>query len=264
MSSDLLALVVNAFREEEQPFRDAGDKGLKDLAKQIPHPDDPMMGIFIENLVDKGTFVNVDDRDWNLFSLNPSCDAKFSMLHERTWVIHHIDADVMDCFFAIDNYNITNQIQPFPRQRDLPDLCSCAMNVTEEDNGDWEELEDLAPGQDHWYPRKRFNPELEFVDADEVLEPDNLMASLESVSEKVDRRDDEEWARRAEEAKKKAAQNNSTSSGESDSKKRGNILVADDEEESEGAGEMAEDGGEGQCAGSCDMKSAKDGGNEDL
>ena len=38
------------------------------------------------------------------------------------------------------------------------------MNVTEDDNGDHEELDDLTEGQDHWYPKTRFNPELEFVD----------------------------------------------------------------------------------------------------
>ncbi|CAD7949927.1 unnamed protein product [Amoebophrya sp. A120] len=164
MSSDLLEKVVEAFREEENAYKKGGDANLAELARTIPHPDDPMMGIFVENLVDRGTNINVDDRDWNLFSLNPSCDAKFSMLHERTWIIHHVNAETMDCFFDIDMKNFTAFPTPFPLQRDLPSLCTCAMNVTEEDNGDWDELEDLAPGQDHWYPRKRFNPELEFVD----------------------------------------------------------------------------------------------------
>ncbi len=63
-----------------------GAFNLSKLALQLPHPDDPMMGIFVENMVDRGTFVNVDDRDWNLFSLNPSCESRFSMMHERTWV----------------------------------------------------------------------------------------------------------------------------------------------------------------------------------
>jgi len=52
----------------------------------------------------------------------------------------------------------------WPRQRNLPSLCTCAQIVVEEDNGDHDELDDLDEGQDHWYPRKRFNPELDFVD----------------------------------------------------------------------------------------------------
>ena len=132
MSADLMNKVADAFEQEERPFRDSGDKGLSQLAKLIPHPDDPMMGIFVENLVDRGDFVNVDDRDWNLYSLNPSCDARFSMLHDRTWVIHHIDEATMDCFFDVDMRNFTESNFGFPLQRDLPTLCACSMNVTEE------------------------------------------------------------------------------------------------------------------------------------
>ena len=79
--SESEAVVENKARDEGK------DLDLSALALTLPHPDDPMMGIFVENLVDKGTFVNVDDRDWNLFSLNPTCEARFSMLHERTWVV---------------------------------------------------------------------------------------------------------------------------------------------------------------------------------
>eukprot|EP00392_Amoebophrya_sp_AT5.2_P016755 g17051.t1 len=99
-----------AIPDEEQAYAKEGDTDLQEMARTIPHPDDPMMGIFVENLVDRGTPINVDDRDWNLFSLNPSCDAKFSMLHERTWIIHHVTAETMDCFFAIDMQNFTESL----------------------------------------------------------------------------------------------------------------------------------------------------------
>ncbi|CAD7936776.1 unnamed protein product [Amoebophrya sp. A25] len=181
MSSDLVTKVVEAFRNEEQMSRTSGDVSLLELARSIPHPDDPMLGIFVENLVDRGSPVNVDDRDWNLFSLNPSCDAKFSMLHERTWVAHHLSPETMDCFFDVDMKNFTSFKTPVPLQRDLPSLCNCSMKVEEEDNGDWDELENLAPGQDHWYPRKRFNPELEFVDESDQ---DEDVATLDAAPAK--------------------------------------------------------------------------------
>lgn len=47
-------------------------------------------------------FINLDDRDINRFSLNPSCNASFYPMHDRSWVVHHIRPEVMECMWAVD------------------------------------------------------------------------------------------------------------------------------------------------------------------
>ncbi len=80
-------------------------------------------------------------------------------------------------FLVIDSCTAHRQEcrRKYPLQRALPDLCSCSVYVEEEPDP---ELLDLPEGTDHWYPRTRFNPELEFVDAEELLDPEDL-AELE-------------------------------------------------------------------------------------
>merc|ERR1712039_1102608 len=113
------------------------------LAKQLPHPDDPALGIVISNLVAEGFFVNLDDRDFNVFSLNPSCNSTFSSLHGRTWVVHHATAPILRCMWALDVAGRD--------QLGLPDLCPCAANVSEDDE------DPMYDGNPFWYPRNRFS-----------------------------------------------------------------------------------------------------------
>ncbi|CAJ1432471.1 unnamed protein product [Effrenium voratum] len=71
MSADLVAATVREFREDlqEQP-----DIPLdEEAANRLPHPDDPAVGVLIAGLVRQGMSINLDDRDFNSFSLNPSC-----------------------------------------------------------------------------------------------------------------------------------------------------------------------------------------------
>merc|ERR1712210_207414 len=73
------------------------------LAAQLPHPDDPALGVVLSNLVRDGMSVNLDDRDLNNFSLNPSCSSNFSRMHNRTWVVHHVGPATMRCMWAADS-----------------------------------------------------------------------------------------------------------------------------------------------------------------
>lgn len=85
--------------------------------------------------------VAVDDRDLNHFALNPSCNATFMKIHNRTWVVHHVTPEAMKCFWSIDES---------ASDLSLPDLCPCSMDVVEEKSGN-------SDDDDFDYPRERFN-----------------------------------------------------------------------------------------------------------
>merc|ERR1712187_828282 len=111
-------------------------------ANQIPHPDDPAVGVVVTGLVRRGVSVNLDDRDFNSFSLNPSCNSTFSNIHEHTWAVHHVNPETMRCMWAIDEAvgEVLNN---------LPDLCPCSTEVEEEED-------QMYDGQPFWYDRSRF------------------------------------------------------------------------------------------------------------
>merc|ERR1719265_289864 len=100
MSSDLLTMVVYAWRDEAF----SREHLTLELASRLPHLDDPALGVLLSNLVEeKKLSLSIDDRDLNHFSLNPSCNATYLMLHNRTWVVHHVDASAMRCMWEIDS-----------------------------------------------------------------------------------------------------------------------------------------------------------------
>lgn len=147
MSSDLLAMIVSTWQEELVRHRNISLA----LASRLPHPDDPALGITLENLVEQGhTSLNLDDRDLNVFALNPSCNATYLGMHNRTWVVHHVDVDTIQCMWAIDLVAGKCATQANGCDGVMPDLCPCAMNVTEE----VDEEEDDLPFS---YPKARFN-----------------------------------------------------------------------------------------------------------
>jgi hypothetical protein len=305
MSSDLLDKVVDAWVDERNHFEKFT---LKDMSSVMPHPDDPLLGVLIENLVDQGAFVNIDDRDWNVYSLNPSCNSKFSMMHDRTWLIHHATPQVLECAFRTDmaNYNtlslphgrdklreayvplkydfvqevyptyyengtlirmphevynvtqawsgptvlvrdvadeeiglqrnkhensqsdftnfrikfangtlsrefdsemvfqkfliahfINNFTSPhyqqhrtmrmfpvsLPPQRDLPNLCHCGLEVYEEPDE-----QEIQNGTEFWYPRQRFNPELDWQDGDWDEHEASEADILQKLTDKIEKR----------------------------------------------------------------------------
>merc|ERR1712187_974705 len=105
------------------------------LAKKLPHPDAPALGVLLASLVNQNQLsINLDDRDLNHFSLNPSCNATYLNMHRYTWVVHHVDAEAMHCMWAIDN--AAGDCAGFGGgcHGVLPDLCSCSMDVFEEVN----------------------------------------------------------------------------------------------------------------------------------
>ncbi|CAL1147087.1 unnamed protein product, partial [Cladocopium goreaui] len=82
MSVDLVAATVKEFMADRE---DQPDIPLDEVAaSSLPHPDDPAVGVLIAGLVQRGMSVNLDDRDFNSFSLNPSCNSTFSNIHNRT------------------------------------------------------------------------------------------------------------------------------------------------------------------------------------
>ncbi|CAK9038984.1 unnamed protein product, partial [Durusdinium trenchii] len=108
MSADLVAATVKEFMadREEQP-----DVPLDEAAADhLPHPDDPAVGVLIAGLVQRGMSINLDDRDFNSFSLNPSCNSTFSNIHNRTWVVHHVQPETMRCMWDLDNAEEAKQI----------------------------------------------------------------------------------------------------------------------------------------------------------
>merc|ERR1712203_424261 len=119
-----------------------GIRVAEELSEQQPHPDDPALGIVISNLVTSGLSVNLDDRDLNMFSLNPSCNSTFSNLHNRTLVVHHVTPSIMHCMWAVDEAAAASGAPP-------ADLCECSASVPEE--------EDLMfDGTAFSYPKDRF------------------------------------------------------------------------------------------------------------
>eukprot|EP00928_Gymnodinium_smaydae_P001503 TRINITY_DN10549_c0_g1_i1.p1 TRINITY_DN10549_c0_g1~~TRINITY_DN10549_c0_g1_i1.p1 ORF type:complete len:346 (+),score=79.26 TRINITY_DN10549_c0_g1_i1:98-1039(+) len=152
MSADLLGAVVAEFFEDVPPGTVLDER----TANRMAHPDDPALGVVIRSLVRKGIAVNLDDRDFNSFSLNPSCSSTFSNIHNRTWVVHHVQPETMRCMWNLDNeegaVSISSQNSATDASRRLfPDLCLCSSHVVEE-------VEEPDPsGQPFWYDRQRFN-----------------------------------------------------------------------------------------------------------
>eukprot|EP00927_Polykrikos_kofoidii_P065798 TRINITY_DN61514_c0_g1_i1.p1 TRINITY_DN61514_c0_g1~~TRINITY_DN61514_c0_g1_i1.p1 ORF type:complete len:906 (+),score=125.73 TRINITY_DN61514_c0_g1_i1:348-2720(+) len=154
MSADLLSAVVAQWRSDV----DSQPNAVLDeaVANQMPHPDDPAIGTFLSGLVVGGMSLNFDDRDFNSFSLNPSCNSSFSNINNHTWVVHHVEPETMRCMWALDmaedaaHIGIGNSAFDASK-RSFPDLCLCSTEVIEE-----EEPEDQH-GQPFWYPRHRFN-----------------------------------------------------------------------------------------------------------
>ncbi|CAK9015583.1 unnamed protein product [Durusdinium trenchii] len=151
MSADLVAATVKEFMadREEQP-----DVPLDEAAADhLPHPDDPAVGVLIAGLVQRGMSINLDDRDFNSFSLNPSCNSTFSNIHNRTWVVHHVQPETMRCMWDLDNAEEAKQISSQnsvidASSRIFPDLCLCSTDVVEEHDGEEEPF---------WYDKSRFN-----------------------------------------------------------------------------------------------------------
>jgi len=149
MSADLLAMVVDVWRGELMRHKNVS----LELASRLPHPDDPALGIALANLVDQDQVsLNLDDRDLNAFALNPSCNATYLNIHNRTWVVHHVDARTMRCMWAIDSSGGGRDIGGgHGCGGALFDLCPCSMEVVEEVDESFGEEEPFD------YPRSRFN-----------------------------------------------------------------------------------------------------------
>jgi len=152
MSADLLSLVVAEFLADVGA--NPGTVLDETAAGQVPHPDDPAIGVVVTQLVQKGISVNVDDRDLNSFSLNPSCNSTFSNIHNRTWIVHHVKPETMRCMWELDTAKEAMDIAAGnsaidASQRMFPDLCLCSAEVEEE--------EDLDEDGPFWYDRQRFN-----------------------------------------------------------------------------------------------------------
>ncbi|CAE8666489.1 unnamed protein product [Polarella glacialis] len=151
MSADLLGEVVADFMEDviSQP-KSVLDQSTADT---MPHPDDPAIGVIVTGLVKKGMSVNIDDRDFNSFSLNPSCNSTFSNMHNRTWVVHHVQPETMRCMWELDSAENAHSVMSGNSAVDaslrvFPDLCLCSAEVEEEHDGEEEPF---------WYDRTRFN-----------------------------------------------------------------------------------------------------------
>mmetsp|Transcript_38425 Transcript_38425/g.83154 ORF Transcript_38425/g.83154 Transcript_38425/m.83154 type:complete len:202 (+) Transcript_38425:667-1272(+) len=153
MSADLLGLVVADFEQDlrQQPGAVLDERA----ANTLPHPDDPAIGVLVTSLARRGITVNIDDRDLNSYSLNPACNSVFSNMHNRTWIVHHVKPETMQCMWDLDNAEGAGEVArknsvKDASQRLFPDLCLCSEEVEEEH----------FEGQDEpafWYDRNRFN-----------------------------------------------------------------------------------------------------------
>merc|ERR1712070_772884 len=100
--------------------------------------------------VRSGMSLNLDDRDFNSYSLNPSCNSSFSNIHNRTWVVHHVEPEVMRCMWKLDTAVEAESIALSNSAVDaslrvFPDLCLCSTEVQEEEE---ETSENSTP---FWY-----------------------------------------------------------------------------------------------------------------
>merc|ERR1712061_354243 len=82
------------------------------------------------------TMPHLDDRDFNSFSLNPSCNSTFSNIHNRTWVVHHVQPDTMRCMWKLDTMEEAMGVPAANSANDasyriFPDLCQCSTDVEE-------------------------------------------------------------------------------------------------------------------------------------
>eukprot|EP00439_Symbiodinium_sp_Y106_P031681 s1295_g3.t2 len=151
MSADLVAAIVEAFNADVEELRleRAGEILGEAAANTVPHPDDPAVGVLIAGLVQGGMSINLDDRDFNSFSLNPSCNSTFSNIHNRTWVVHHVQPETMRCMWELDTAEAAQGIASQNSATDasnriFPDLCLCSTEVVEEEDGEEEPF---------WYDR---------------------------------------------------------------------------------------------------------------
>lgn len=157
MSADLVAAIVEAFNADVEER--AGEVLGEAAANTVPHPDDPAVGVLIAGLVQGGMSINLDDRDFNSFSLNPSCNSTFSNIHNRTWVVHHVQPETMRCMWELDTAEAAQGIASQNSATDasnriFPDLCLCSTEVVEEEDGEEEPF---------WYDRSRFNTDRKSV-----------------------------------------------------------------------------------------------------
>lgn len=153
MSADLLGGVVAGFLEDVETR--PGAVLDETSANKMAHPDDPAIGVIIADLVGNGMSINLYDRDFNSFSLNPACNSTFSNIYNRTWVVHHVKPETMRCMWALDTAEETAAIAAGnsavdASKRMFPDLCLCSTEVEEE-------VDEYPDGQPFWYDKQRFN-----------------------------------------------------------------------------------------------------------
>eukprot|EP00929_Paragymnodinium_shiwhaense_P008609 TRINITY_DN112567_c0_g1_i1.p1 TRINITY_DN112567_c0_g1~~TRINITY_DN112567_c0_g1_i1.p1 ORF type:complete len:832 (+),score=118.84 TRINITY_DN112567_c0_g1_i1:123-2618(+) len=154
MSIDLVTAIVMSWLEELR--HNPRDELTEDFADELPHPDDPAIGVVLSSLSADGLVINVDDRDFNSYSLNPACNSTFSNIHNKTWVVHHVKPETMRCMWALDTADAdamnvaTGNSAVDASQRSFPDLCLCSEEVEEEEP-------DIVDGIPFWYPKQRFN-----------------------------------------------------------------------------------------------------------
>jgi len=124
------------------------------------HPDDPALGVYLDSLIRQGYFLQLDDRDENVYSLHPTCEDIFSHVHNRTWVVHHADDTMVQCMWdkdLADGLYALDATQTKVTNIDVdrsffPDLCSC---VSDKPGSEWGDA--LS---EFYYPTKRFLDEL--------------------------------------------------------------------------------------------------------
>lgn len=159
MSNDLFMSVADAgfdlLKMKSEALNTTWDDD--ELAESVVHPDDPLVGVLVRQLVRAGRNVNIDDRDFNVFSLNPSCTSRYSSIHNRTLVVHHATPSIVECMWSIDSDRTADDILTpnTPRDKVLASLCECGVDVEEEES-DWYELQSGVP---FTYPKERFNDE---------------------------------------------------------------------------------------------------------
>lgn len=105
--------------------------------------DDPCLGVHLRQLmfdsVDPLPSLTLDDRDsYRVFAMEPSCHRKlWSRITNKTWAVHHVDADQIRCMWAVDtaagyygaggSRGELSVARKWPLQA-LPDLCACASD----------------------------------------------------------------------------------------------------------------------------------------
>mmetsp|Transcript_46733 Transcript_46733/g.106013 ORF Transcript_46733/g.106013 Transcript_46733/m.106013 type:complete len:312 (-) Transcript_46733:185-1120(-) len=105
---------------------------------QMIFGDDPCSGVHVQQVTKAGKFCAIDDQgSYTFFGMEPACVAKFGQVGAKTWVVHHVGVERIDCMYDADvregyyTYEGDQLTINAPADGRFPALCDClGANLT--------------------------------------------------------------------------------------------------------------------------------------